>query len=154
MRSIFIIVVILWFCARIVTAFRITNELNIDNLTSKTFDDTSLFMALNDSGNKDNQTIDEMVDGFVEIKSNSTNDTLDFDVPSSSGNFTINEKINTSIDLNYTVHHRALVESSRDPVRSIIFRQKVKPEPRSFFGLIIIPCKWKVWRKLCFYAFL
>lgn len=101
MRSVFIIVVILWLCTRIVTAFQIANESNIDNLTS---------MAMNNNGNQDNQTID----GFA------------------------------AIAINHMGHHSGLVESSRDPVRGIIFRQKIKPEPRSFFGLIIIPCKWKV----------
>lgn len=142
MRSVFIIVVILWFCTRIATAFRITNELNVDNLTSMTFDGTSLSMALNNNGSQDNQT----VDGFVEIDSNgnSTSDTFDFDGPFTSDAVAINDRINSSTNLDRTVQHSALVESSRDPVRGIIFRQKIKPEPRSFFGLIIIPCKWKV----------
>lgn len=152
MRSFVNIVVILWFCMRIVTAFRITNELNIDNLT-ETFDGTSLLMGSNNNGSQDNQTIDEMVDGFdgIDGNSNSTNDTLDFD-GSTSGMMAaaIDEKINSSINLNHNVHHSAalIASSSRDPVRGIIFRQKVKPEARSFFGLIIIPCKCKVFAKI------
>lgn len=139
MRSVFVVVVYLWFITRIVAAFRITNEFNIDNLTSKAFDGTSLLSAMNSAGSQDNQTID----GFIEFDRNSNwaNDTLDFDEPSPSGMLAINQKINTSINLNHPIQHRALVESSRDPVRGIIFRQKVKPEARSFFGLIIIPCK-------------
>lgn len=133
MRSVFIIVVILWFCTRIVTAFRITNELNIDNLTSKTFDGS------NNSGSQDNQTIDEFVE--IENSGNIANDTLNIDGPTPPGMATIIGKINTRTNLDHTDQHSALVESSRDPVRGIIFRQKVKPEARSFFGLIIIPCK-------------
>lgn len=146
MRSVLIVVVYLWFITRIVAAFRITNEFNIDNLTSKTFDGTSLLAAMNSGGSQDNQTID----GFIEFDRNSSraNDTLDFDEPSPSGVVAIT----TSINLNHTIQHRALVESSRDPVRGIIFRQKVKPEARSFFGLIIIPCKWeKCLENLCIF---
>lgn len=133
-----IIVVILWFFTRIVTAFRITNQLNVDNLT-ETFDGTSLLES------QDNQTIDEIVNGFDGINGNgnSTNDTLDFDRPSTSM-VVIDSKTNDGINLNHTVLHSALVASSRDPVRGIIFRQKIKPKARSFFGLIIIPCKCNV----------
>lgn len=146
MRSIFIIVVILWFCARIVTAFRITNEVNIDNFTG-ILNGTSLLLRLNNNGSQNNETIDEIVDDFDEIETtrySTQNDTFDLDEPFSSME-TIDGKTNDSIELNHSVQHsRALVASSRDPMRGIIFRQKVKPEPRSFFGLIIIPCKCKV----------
>lgn len=144
MRSFVIIVVILWFCTRIVTALHLTNELNIDNST-ETFDGTSLLMGLNNNGSQDNQTIDEIVD---ELDGNNTNDstntdTLEFGGTPSDMVATIDDKTNDG-NFNHTVHRSSLVASSRDPMRGIIFRQKVKPEARSFFGLIIIPCKCKV----------
>lgn len=132
MRTVIIIVVILWFCARIATAFRITNEFNIDNLTSMAFHGTSLTMAMHNNGSHNNQV-------EVDNSGNSTSVTFDFGGPFTSSAVAIND--DSGNNLSHTVQQSALVESSRDPVRGIIFRQKIKPEPRSFFGLIIIPCK-------------
>lgn len=140
MRPIVIVVVILWFCAHIVTAFPI-DQLNVDNLTKKLEDGTSLLMGLSENQSERNQTIDGF--DWIEGNNNITSDTFDLDGPSADMDVIDEKTSSSSIILNRTVQRTALVSSSTDHMRSIIFRQKFKPEARSFFGLIIIPCKCK-----------
>lgn len=140
MRSIFVTMIILWFCTRIVSVFRI----NVDNLTD-TFDGTSFVMELSKNESEINQTID-----YVE---RSNNNTYEFNEPSSTMDV-IDAKPNiSSIRLNHTVHQTSLVSSSREHMRGIIFKQKIKPEARSFFGLIIIPCECQVIESVLFLCF-
>lgn len=133
MRSYLIVVVI---CVHILTAFRIPNESNVDNLAKILGDASSLPLGWIDNKTPANQTADGMADRFNGI-SDIGNDTLEFNDANNNGS-----QINQSTHSNHTAQLSALVASSRDPVRGIIFRQRVKPEARSFFGLIIIPCEW------------
>lgn len=127
MKNVFIFVVIL-ISVHIVTAFSIANKLSIENFENLT---TTPVVKLSD-----NESESESIANIVKNSHNlndsvallfTTNDDLT-DITFGSG---INERPEP---------HLGAVISSGGHVPSIILKQR-RPQKRSFFGFIIIPCK-------------
>lgn len=134
-----ILVIVVWFGVQTITSFSIMDKLSIDNLTT-TPDDASL-LELTGDGDVTIDTMDgiDVDDGIDDgIGNNNSKETFDIYIRTSEDS--IEEKAFKSIRINKTAFHGALV-SQNDNVRGIILKQTLRPEPRSFFGLIIIPCK-------------
>lgn len=132
--AIILVVTVMWFGVQTISPFSIMDKLSIDNLTT-TPDETSLLEMSTD----DSLVIDTMdvIDVDDESGSNHTNETesLDLYVRSIEGN------THRATIINHSAFQSELI-SSDDQMRRIILREKTRPEARSFFGLIIIPCKY------------
>lgn len=111
MKNLFIFVVIL-ISVQIITTFSIANKLSIGNLTTTP--------VLKISGNESERNM------HINKNSHNSNDSI-----------TANESRSGIID-RPEVHHMAITSGGHVP--SIILTQR-KPQKRSFFGFIIIPCK-------------
>lgn len=107
------------------TPFSIMNKLSIENLTTTPVDTGLLEISDNDS---------LVIDTMEVFDSHPTDDTESLYLRS------FNEHTNEHIFFNHTSFRSAHI-TSNDDVRSIILQQKTRPKARSFFGLIIIPCK-------------
>lgn len=139
MRSMMILVIVVWFGVQTITSFSIMDKLSIDNLTT-TPDDASL-LELTGDGDVTIDTMDGIdVDDGIDDGIGNNNSKESFDIYIRTSEDSIEEKAFKSIRINRTAFHGALV-SQNDNVRGIILKQTLRPEPRSFFGLIIIPCK-------------
>lgn len=139
MRSMMILVIVVWFGVQTITSFSIMDKLSIDNLTT-TPDDASL-LELTGDGDVTIDTMDGIdVDDGIDDGIGNNNSKESFDIYIRTSEDSIEEKAFKSIRINKTAFHGALV-SQNDNVRGIILKQTLRPEPRSFFGLIIIPCK-------------
>lgn len=131
MKSAIILVVILMWLG-VIAPFSIMDKLSIDNLTT-TPDDTSLFeMSTDDSLVIDTMDVVDVDDGSI---SNHTNETESLDLYIRSI-----EQNHRAIVVNHSAFQSELI-SSDDQMRRIVLKEKSRPEARSFFGLIIIPCK-------------
>lgn len=134
-----ILVIVVWFGVQTITSFSIMDKLSIDNLTT-TPDDASL-LELTGDGDVTIDTMDGIdVDDGIDDGIGNNNSKESFDIYIRTSEDSIEEKAFKSIRINKTAFHGALV-SQNDNVRGIILKQTLRPEPRSFFGLIIIPCK-------------
>lgn len=134
-----ILVIVVWFGVQTITSFSIMDKLSIDNLTT-TPDDASL-LELTGDGDVTIDTMDGIdVDDGIDDGIGNNNSKESFDIYIRTSEDSIEEKAFKSIRINRTAFHGALV-SQNDNVRGIILKQTLRPEPRSFFGLIIIPCK-------------
>lgn len=139
MRSMMILVIVVWFGVQTITSFSIMDKLSIDNLTT-TPDDASL-LELTGDGDVTIDTMDGIdVDDGIDDGIGNNNSKESFDIYIRTSEDSIEEKAFKSIRINRSAFHGALV-SQNDNVRGIILKQTLRPEPRSFFGLIIIPCK-------------
>lgn len=134
-----ILVIVVWFGVQTITSFSIMDKLSIDNLTT-TPDDASL-LELTGDGDVTIDTMDGIdVDDGIDDGIGNNNSKESFDIYIRTSEDSIEEKAFKSIRINRSAFHGALV-SQNDNVRGIILKQTLRPEPRSFFGLIIIPCK-------------
>lgn len=131
MRFEFIFVVILWFGIKFSATFNIGNKLSDGNVTAQL--NGSSLLEISEKENISSVFIDEF--SGIDI-SNSSSSAHEHILQSNKNSFASNSITNP----NHSGQQKALL-SSRDQVRGILLRQRIIPQPRSFLGLIIIPCE-------------